>query len=90
MLTPYFGPDQADPEAGELRESQVFFDLGVKFRYNIMINGTTLQLFTGMKNIFNSYQDDFDSGINRDPGYVYGPLQPRTIYFGLKFGNNIF
>ena len=89
MLTPYFGPDQADPEAGELRESQVFFDLGVKFRYNIVINGTTLQLFTGMKNIFNSYQDDFDSGIDRDPGYVYGPLQPRTIYFGLKFGNNI-
>ena len=89
MLIPYFGPGQADPEAGELRESHVFFDLGVKFRYNIMINGTTLQLFTGMKNIFNSYQDDFDSGIDRDPGYVYGTLQPRAIYFGLKFGNNV-
>ncbi len=89
MLVPYFGEELPDPDAGELRESQVFFDLGVKFRYNIVINGSTLQIFTGMKNIFNSYQDDYDSGIDRDPGYVYGPLQPRTIYFGIKFGNNI-
>lgn len=90
MLIPYFGPNQEDPETGELIESPVFFDLGLKLRYNFIINGTTLQIFTGIKNIFNSYQDDFDQGIDRDPGYVYGPLQPRTIYFGLKFGNNIF
>jgi outer membrane receptor for ferrienterochelin and colicins len=41
----------------------------------------------GMKNIFNSYQNDFDSGIGRDPGYIYGPLSPRMIYLGLKFGS---
>ncbi len=64
-----------------------FFDLGLKVRYNIKLNGATLQLFAGMKNIFNSYQDDFDYGIDRDPGYVYGPINPRTVYFGLKVGN---
>lgn len=90
MLVPYFGLDQPDPDEGELRESPVFFDMGMKFRYNFNINGTTLQIFTGIKNIFNSYQDDFDRGIDRDPGYVYGPMLPRTIYFGLKFGNSIF
>jgi len=89
MLIPYFGPESPDPALGELRESDTFFDMGIKLRYNFQINGTTLQLFSGMKNIFNAYQSDFDEGINRDPGYIYGPIQPRTIYFGLKLGNNI-
>ncbi len=87
MLVPYFGPQLASPEDGELRKSASFFDLGAKIRYNIKLNGATLQVFGGMKNIFNSYQKDFDKGIDRDPGYVYGPSQPRTIYFGIKIGN---
>ncbi len=87
MLVPYFGPTISNPDAGELRTSQNFFDLGLKARYNIKINGATLQLFGGIKNIFNSYQSDFDTGINRDPGYIYGPAEPRSIYFGLKIGN---
>jgi outer membrane receptor for ferrienterochelin and colicins len=89
MLIPYFGNTIADPEAGELRKTDNFLDLGLKFRYNIKINGATLQLFAGVKNVFNSYQNDFDYGIDRDPGYVYGPMEPRTIYAGLKFGNVI-
>ncbi|MEN8224620.1 MAG: TonB-dependent receptor [Bacteroidota bacterium] len=89
MLIPYFGAGLPDPTAGELRESQAFLDLGLKLRYTIQINGTSFQLFTGVKNIFNSYQSDFDQGIDRDPGYIYGPLQPRTIYFGFRFGNAI-
>jgi outer membrane receptor for ferrienterochelin and colicins len=87
MLVPYFGPEIPDPGEGELKTSGTFFDMGIKFRYNIKLNGATLQLFTGIKNIFNSYQDDFDYGIDRDPGYIYGPMNPRTIYFGLKVGN---
>ena len=87
MLVPYFGPQLASPEDGELRKSASFFDLGAKIRYNIKLNGAMLQVFGGMKNIFNSYQKDFDKGIDRDPGYVYGPSQPRTIYFGIKIGN---
>jgi len=87
MLVPYFGTGIPNPNEGELRATDTFFDMGLKFRYNIKLNGATLQLFTGIKNIFNSYQDDFDYGIDRDPGYVYGPMNPRTIYFGLKVGN---
>jgi outer membrane receptor for ferrienterochelin and colicins len=70
-----------------MRESDQYFDLGIKFNYDIRINGAKLRLYTGVKNIFNSYQDDFDAGINRDPAYNYGPLNPRTIYFGIKIGN---
>ncbi|NMC41252.1 MAG: TonB-dependent receptor, partial [Bacteroidales bacterium] len=88
MLVPYFGPD-TDAEAGELRESDPFFDLGLKISENVRLNGATLQLFGGVKNLFNSFQSDFDSGINRDPAYIYGPLLPRTIYFGIKIGNQL-
>jgi outer membrane receptor for ferrienterochelin and colicins len=88
MLVPYFGP-LTYPDIGELRKSDPFFDLGSKIHYNIKLNGATLQLFAGIKNIFNSFQSDFDSGIDRDPTYIYGPVSPRTIYFGIKIGNKI-
>jgi len=88
MLVPYFGP-LTDPDIGELRKSDPFFDLGSKIHYDIKLNGASLQLFTGIKNIFNSFQSDFDSGIDRDPAYIYGPVSPRTVYFGIKIGNEL-
>jgi outer membrane receptor for ferrienterochelin and colicins len=88
MLVPYFGT-HTDPDIGELRESEPFYDLGSKIYYNIKLNSATLQFFTGIKNIFNSYQSDFDAGIDRDPSYMYGPTIPRTVYFGIKIGNKI-
>ncbi len=88
MLVPYFGPKIPNPEMGELRESDTFFDAGIKMSYDLRVSDyMQLQLNGGVKNIFNSYQNDFDSGIDRDPGYVYGPLNPRTIYFGIKLGS---
>lgn len=81
MLVPY--------GVEELRESDPFYDLGLKVRYSIRINGAKMQLFAGMKNIFNAYQDDFDRGEEREPGYVYGPMEPRTVYLGIKVGNFI-
>jgi len=88
MLVPYFGPD-TDPNAGELRQSDPFFDFGIKLRHNIRLNGTAFQWFFGVRNIFNSYQSDFDEGIDRDPAYVYVPGLPRMVYIGIKVGNNI-
>jgi outer membrane receptor for ferrienterochelin and colicins len=72
MLVPYFGTELAALEEGELRETNHFFDAGAKISYTFKLNGAKLQLFAGMKNIFNSYQRDFDFGIDRDPGYMYG------------------
>ncbi|MFW5820202.1 MAG: TonB-dependent receptor [Bacteroidota bacterium] len=86
MLVPYFGPE-TDPDEGELRTSGQFMDLGLKLKQTIKINGSSLQWFIGLKNIFNSYQSDFDMGPDRDPAYMYGPVSPRTLYFGVKFGN---
>ena len=45
---------------------------------------TTLSV--GVKNLFNAYQGDFDTGATRDSDYIYGPNAPRTIFIGLKFG----
>ena len=84
MLVPYFGTENPD---GELRESDNFFDLGTKLSYKVKLNGASVEFSGGVKNIFNSYQNDFDRGVDRDPAYIYGPLLPRTIYFGVKFGN---
>ena len=88
MLVPYFGTDLNNPEAGTLRQSPRFLDLGLKMTYQVSINEeTNMELSAGVKNLFNSYQNDFDRGIDRDPGYIYGPSTPRTIYFGIKVGN---
>lgn len=89
MLIPYFGPTIDNPDDGELRTSNPFFDLGLKTTYNMKINGATMQLFMGVKNLFNSYQSDFDTGNERDPGYTYGPNQPRSIYVGIRIGNRL-
>jgi outer membrane receptor for ferrienterochelin and colicins len=87
MLVPYFGPTLENPEDGELRETEPFFDWSLKLEYRIKTNNGTFQLFAGMKNIFNSYQKDIDTGEERDPGYVYGPISPRMVHFGIKINN---
>lgn len=84
MLVPYYGTENPD---GELRESDDFFDLGAKMSYTLEMSTASVEFSAGIKNIFNQYQSDFDIGIDRDPAYIYGPSLPRTIYFGVKFGN---
>ncbi|MDF1575568.1 MAG: TonB-dependent receptor [Bacteroidales bacterium] len=83
MLVPYFGTE--NPE-GELRTSDPFFDLGLKLAYTAELNGASVEFSGGIKNVFNSYQDDFDKGINRDPAYLYGPISPQTVFIGIRFG----
>ena len=87
MSVLYQGIEDKPVDNNGLLDSESFFDLGLKFTYTIKRGGVACQFFGGVKNIFNSFQSDFDSGIARDPAFVYGPLTPRTIYFGIKFGN---
>jgi len=66
-----------------------FLENNVKLIYLSKVTrlNLALEIFGGIKNIFNAYQDDFDSGKNRDSNYIYGPSSPRTYYFGIKFGS---
>ena len=62
-----------------------FFDLNCKIAYNFKLqDNVALQLNAGVKNIFNSYQRDFDKGKLRDAGYIYGSTIPRTVFIGMK------
>ncbi len=84
MKLEYYG----NSEDGEIRDSKEFFDIGIKGEYKIKNNkGFDISLNAGLKNIFNSYQDDLDTGRDRDPGYIYGPSIPRSVYLGVKIGN---
>ncbi len=66
--------------------SQAFFELSTRLSYNLKLPNikAEMQFFGGVKNILNAYQNDFDTGKNRDSNFVYGPAQPRTVYIGLK------
>ena len=86
MYIPYHQGYDDNTEA--LHRSNAFFDAGLKFYYDMKLcAGVNMQWFAGMKNLFNSFQDDFDKGIGRDPAYVYGPTMPRTFYVGFKIGS---
>jgi outer membrane receptor for ferrienterochelin and colicins len=68
--------------------TSAFFEMGVRTCYEIKVmKDMKMQINVGVQNIFNSYQKDFDTGIDRDAGYVYGPTRPRTYVFGIKLGN---
>lgn len=62
-----------------------FFDMEVKLAYDIpLYQEITVQVNGGVRNIFDSYQSDFDRGPKRDGGYMYGPGLPRSYFAGLK------
>ncbi|MDM9630072.1 TonB-dependent receptor [Robiginitalea aurantiaca] len=71
----------------QLNEVQSFFDLNLKLESHVdFTENFMVTFFAGVRNLFNSYQNDFDTGPKRDSDYIYGPAAPRTYFFGLKFG----
>lgn len=71
----------------QLNEVDSFFDLNLKLESHVDFSEDFMVTFSGgIKNIFNSFQDDFDTGPTRDSDYVYGPGAPRTVFIGIKFG----
>ncbi len=67
-------------------ETPSFFVFNVKASYDFHIyNNMKLQVNMGIHNLFDSYQDDFDKGKDRDSGYIYGPGMPRSYFAGVKF-----
>ncbi len=91
MLVPHYGlaGDAGTPEEDVLFKSDSFLETNLKVAYTFELKriDSSIQLFSGFSNLFDNYQDDFDSGKNRDSGFVYGPSKPRTFYFGIKLFN---
>lgn len=84
MYVPHFAGYVSE---NEMKHTKEFFDLGVRLAYDVKLTKQlTVQFNGGVKNMFNSFQKDFDKGMNRDAGYMYGPGLPRTIFLGVKIG----
>lgn len=85
MVMPHFAgaPNQS---VDEMYNSDPFSELSTKIGYTIGIEKmqSKLEFYGGVKNIFNSYQSNFDIGKNRDSNFVFGPSLPRTFYVGIK------
>ena len=86
----YTGKMLIEHHAGMIQENVTeqtpsFWDMGCKVAYDFKIyQFCTLQLNLGVQNMFDSFQRDFDSGADRDSGYMFGPTLPRCFYLGVK------
>jgi outer membrane receptor for ferrienterochelin and colicins len=71
-----------------METSPDYFECNLKISRNFTLsNEIILQINAGIRNLFNSYQNDFDKGMFRDNNYIYGPSAPRTLFLGVKAGN---
>ncbi len=86
MKVPHFA-GAVNQTVDEIITTDPFSELSTKIGYTFPVEklGNQIEIYGGVKNIFNAYQDDFDIGKNRDSNYIYGPAQPRTFFIGLKF-----
>ena len=67
-------------------KSNSFSEVNTKIAYNFPVEKlkNNIEIYGGVKNIFNAYQSDFDLGKNRDSNDIYGPNAPRTFFIGLR------
>ena len=71
-----------------MEKTPEMIEIGLNASYDVNIaDKVKIEISGGIKNIFNSYQKDFDQTLYRDPSYIYGPTQPRTVFVGLKIGS---
>ena len=86
----YFGEEKVPHYAGYIADDRLettptfaVIDLSVTRR--LPLDEDVLSLTVGAKNLTDDYQDDLDSGVDRDTGYLYGPRYPRTVYATLSY-----
>ena len=88
MLVGHFGAE--DEHGGWYREDReintpAFFDFGLRAAYTFDLrDNISLQLNAGVRNVFNSFQREFDYGKLRDPDFIFGPALPRTFFVGMR------
>jgi len=71
---------------GVLNEStESFVVWSATARRVIQLQGQSrLTLSVGVKNLLDARQGDLESGVDRDPYYLYGPRTPRTVFVGTR------
>ena len=73
-------------EVDEYIESKSFTEISLKtgYTFNLKNWDSGLEVFGGIKNITNAYQNNFDRGKDRDSNFIYGPSAPRTFFVGVR------
>jgi outer membrane receptor for ferrienterochelin and colicins len=86
MELAHFGGENTGQLVDEYFTSPTFIDMGLRVGHTFELSNieTGLELFGGVKNIFDAYQNDFDVSKNRDSNYIYGPSLPRTMFVGIR------
>lgn len=87
----YIGSQKLEHDVGtalnRLETTDSFLVLNAQLQYRWKIDEYSYaDIFAGIDNITDSYQDDLDEGDTRDAGYIYGPIKPRTYYLGMRVG----
>ncbi|WP_299557484.1 TonB-dependent receptor [Seonamhaeicola sp.] len=81
MLAPHY---EGFINTDVLETTPSFFENNFKIDFTPKLNSNIGITFNaGIQNFTNAYQDDFDLGIDRDAGYIYGPGRPRTYFLGM-------
>ncbi|MEM6724128.1 MAG: TonB-dependent receptor [Bacteroidota bacterium] len=72
----------------DLIDSNAFLDANLKATYHFDVSQDFhIELGGGVRNLFNSYQPEFDTGPERDSDFIYGPAAPRSVFISIKIGN---
>lgn len=82
MLVPHYAGFIAEDRLENTSDFHII-DLRLEFKLGRMA-GLPLSTVLSARNITDDYQQDFDRGLDRDAGYVYGPRTPRTLSLALK------
>ena len=87
MLLAHVAGDGTGQNTDEYFKSPSFTDVGLRAGYTFELPKmkSGIEVFGGMKNMFDAYQKTFDTGKNRDSNFIYGPNMPRTLFVGLRF-----
>ncbi|WP_083912897.1 TonB-dependent receptor plug domain-containing protein [Rubritalea marina] len=78
-------PGTGDLEGNRLERSPWFFNVDIGVSRDFLVGDGELTTTLGIKNLFDDYQSDLESGAFRDASYIYGPAFPRTFFGSLNY-----
>ncbi|GAB3331112.1 TonB-dependent receptor [Marivirga atlantica] len=86
MEIAHFGGEGTGQAEDTYFTSPTFTEVGLRVGHTFKVpqSNLGLELFGGVKNLFDAYQNDFDVSKNRDSNFIYGPALPRTFFIGLE------
>ena len=81
----YIGPMRVlNNTTGTFNRVGSFLVLDASIGKHVTLGDTRYLLQTGVRNLTDDRQKDFETGANRDSDYVYGPRAPRSYFLSVK------